>query len=110
VSTEPTDSDSERRSLSPRLILKIAAGLLVLLLLIGVAAGVWIHHQVELSLPQLEGTVVVPGVSQPVAIERDSLGVPTIRGDNRSDVALALGFVHAQDRFFDGPDASSRGR
>jgi penicillin amidase len=26
--------------------------------------------------------------------------VPTIRGDNRSDVALALGFVHAQDRFF----------
>ncbi len=83
-----------------RLILKLAAGLVILVLLIGTGAGLWLHHQLQLSLPRLEGSLVIPGLSQPVVIERDSLGVPTIRGDKRSDVALALGFVHAQDRFF----------
>jgi penicillin amidase len=100
VSTEITYTGSESRSLSPRLILKLAAGLLLILLLVGTAASFWIHHQLQLSLPQLEGTLVVPGLSHPVAIERDSLGVPTIRGEKRSDVALATGFIHAQDRFF----------
>jgi penicillin G amidase len=35
-----------------------------------------------------------------VQVERDSLGIPTIRGENRKDIAYAMGFVHAQDRFF----------
>ena len=82
------------------LILKLAGGLLILVLLVGTGAGFWLQHQLQLSLPLLEGTLVIPGLSQPVAIERDSLGVPAIRGEKRSDVALALGFVHAQDRFF----------
>jgi penicillin amidase len=33
-------------------------------------------------------------------VERDALGVPTITGATRADVARALGFSHAQDRFF----------
>ncbi|HBL30011.1 MAG TPA: penicillin acylase, partial [Acidobacteria bacterium] len=33
-------------------------------------------------------------------MERDALGVPTIRADSRVDGARALGFLHAQDRFF----------
>ncbi|MGB5815309.1 MAG: penicillin acylase family protein [Thermoanaerobaculia bacterium] len=100
MSTEQTDTGSERRPLNAVLILKLAAGLLILILLAGTGAGLWLHHQLQLSLPRLEGSLVIPGLSQPVAIERDSLGVPTIRGEQRSDVALALGFVHAQDRFF----------
>jgi penicillin amidase len=35
-----------------------------------------------------------------VRVDRDALGVPTIAGTSREDVARALGFVHAQDRFF----------
>ncbi|MFM9029360.1 MAG: penicillin acylase family protein, partial [Opitutaceae bacterium] len=35
-----------------------------------------------------------------MAVERDALGVPTLRGANRADVARALGWLHAQDRFF----------
>ncbi len=35
-----------------------------------------------------------------VTIERDALGIPTITGASRRDVAFATGFVHAQDRFF----------
>ena len=35
-----------------------------------------------------------------VRVDRDALGVPTITGATREDVARALGFLHAQDRFF----------
>src|SRR5882757_75692 len=52
------------------------------------------------SLPQLEGSFVVGGLAAPVTVERDALGVPTIRGANRADVSRALGWLHAQDRFF----------
>src|SRR5882757_11150326 len=52
------------------------------------------------SLPQLEGSFVVGGLAAPVTVERDVLGVPTIRGANRADVSRALGWLHAQDRFF----------
>jgi len=48
----------------------------------------------------LEGPVAVSGLTAPVTVERDALGVPTIRGANRADVSRALGWVHAQDRFF----------
>ena len=33
-------------------------------------------------------------------VERDALGVPTIRAANRADAARALGFLHGQERFF----------
>jgi penicillin amidase len=35
-----------------------------------------------------------------VTIERDLYGVPTIRGAQEADVLFALGYVQAQDRFF----------
>jgi penicillin amidase len=35
-----------------------------------------------------------------VRVERDALGVPTVRGGDRLDVARATGFLHAQERFF----------
>jgi penicillin amidase len=52
------------------------------------------------SLPQLDGARAAPALSASVSIERDSRGVPTLTGKNRTDVAYATGFVHAQDRFF----------
>ncbi|MCZ6771190.1 MAG: penicillin acylase family protein [Proteobacteria bacterium] len=52
------------------------------------------------SLPKLDGIVLVEGLEALVLIERDTLGVATIRGGNRIDVARATGFLHAQERFF----------
>ena len=52
------------------------------------------------AAPQLDGQVKLEGLTAPVTVTRDSLGVPTISGANRVDVARALGFLHAQDRFF----------
>lgn len=70
----------------------------LLTLLAGAAIG--LHVLLRGSLPRLEGTARLPGLSASVMVERDALGVPTLRGANRLDVARATGFVHAQERFF----------
>ncbi len=51
------------------------------------------------SLPLYEGELSAE-VNQSVAISRDAQGYASIEGKNRNDVAYALGFVHAQERFF----------
>src|SRR5688572_18003226 len=67
-------------------------------LLAGLAGLVW--FTLRGSLPQSEGEVIVAGLSAPVTVDRDALGVPVIRGKSRTDLAYAMGFVHAQERFF----------
>ena len=52
------------------------------------------------SLPRLAGELMLADLNAPVIVQRDALGVPTIRGSNRLDVARATGFLHAQERFF----------
>jgi len=83
-----------------RRLLRIFIGIVAVFLLVVIGAAWWVNGQLKASLPQLEGEVLVEGVSAPVTIERDPLGIPTIRGANRIDVAFATGFVHAQDRLF----------
>jgi len=88
--------------MSPRLAksLKVAAAAVAVAGVLGVIAGGWFYTRMKASLPQLDGSAKVPGLSAGVTVERDGLGVPTIRGANRVDVARALGWVHAQERFF----------
>lgn len=77
----------------------LASVLSVLLLVAGfIVGGLW--WAMRRSLPQLDGTAALPGLTAPATVTRDALGVPTIRGRTRLDVARALGYVHAQDRFF----------
>lgn len=52
------------------------------------------------SLPLTEGVASLPGLGAPVLVERDALGVPTLSARSLDDAARALGFVHAQERFF----------
>ena len=52
------------------------------------------------SLAQVDGRRTLLGLNAAVRIERDHLGVPTILATNRLDATRALGFLHAQDRFF----------
>ncbi len=80
--------------------IKILGIVAVVVLLLVLGTGLWLRSLITGSLPQLEGEVRIAGLSSDVTIERDALGVPTIRGDNRLDVARGLGFVHAQERFF----------
>ncbi len=52
------------------------------------------------SLPRLEGNVAAEGLAASVTVERDARGVPTLTGRTRADLAWALGYLHAQERFF----------
>ncbi len=62
--------------------------------------GTWLRIELRASLPVLDGQQQVAGLSATVTITRDALGIPTVRGATREDVARATGFLHAQDRFF----------
>jgi len=64
------------------------------------AGGVYARSEFRGSLPQVDGTATIAGLTADVRVDRDALGVPTITGASREDVARALGFLHAQDRFF----------
>ncbi|GJL74347.1 penicillin acylase family protein [Nitrosomonas sp.] len=66
-------------------------------LLLIILAWILLHA----SLPQYEGKARLSNLRAPVTVERDALGSVTIRGQNRLDLASALGFVHAQERFFE---------
>ena len=76
---------------------RITLALLALLLLIILAAS-WLLHG---SVPILDGTISLPGLSAPVTIQRDHLGVVTVDAANEVDAMRALGYVHAQERFFE---------
>lgn len=77
--------------------LKILLALVVVLVILG-AAGLW--TVVRASLPDLEGEANLAGLAAPVTVERDSLGIPTVTAGSRADAARALGYVHAQERWF----------
>ncbi len=70
----------------------------VLALAVVVVMAVWFF--LRGSLAQLDGKHTVPGLHGPVTVHRDALGMPSISGGDRLEVAYATGFVHAQDRYF----------
>ena len=72
----------------------------VLLLVLAVGGVLWIRRQLHASQPLLDGSLQLAGLSAPVTVTRDALGIPAIQGRTRADVARATGFLHAQDRFF----------
>ncbi|MEM7678300.1 MAG: penicillin acylase family protein, partial [Myxococcota bacterium] len=74
------------------LVMAIVVGLFGLI----VAGGYW---RLSSSLPRLTGEVKAP-VTAAVSVHRDADGVPTIVAQTEPDMAFALGFLHAQERYF----------
>ena len=75
---------------------RLVAVLVVLLILVGVGGYFWLRT----SLPKTSGALIVQGIDQPVEIVRDANAVPHIFAASEKDAYFALGFVHAQDRFW----------
>ncbi|MFO7915303.1 MAG: penicillin acylase family protein, partial [Candidatus Krumholzibacteriales bacterium] len=84
---------SRRIKITVLIILSGTAGLAALILLAFALA-------LRGSLPRLAGERRVEGLISEVTVTRDSLGVVDIQAENRLDAAFALGYLHAQDRFF----------
>ncbi|MCB5227964.1 penicillin acylase family protein [Alishewanella sp. 16-MA] len=66
----------------------------VILIVLAVA-----YYWLNGSLPDYNGRYQAP-IAHPVSLKRDQLGYLTIHATDRSDTAYALGFAHAQERFF----------
>jgi penicillin G amidase len=49
---------------------------------------------------QEEGTLVLPGLKEPVTVVRDEKGMAYIHAGNLEDAIMAQGFITAQDRLF----------
>ena len=80
-----------------RVTARLFAALLVLALL-ALLAAVWLLRG---SLARLDGELALAGLSAPVQVQRDALGTATVDAANEADAARALGFVHAQERYFE---------
>lgn len=77
--------------------------LLILLVLAGLGAiglGLWAYSAARASLPQIDGTIAVAGLSAPVKLVRDRQGVPHITAASVEDLIFAQGYVTAQDRLW----------
>jgi penicillin G amidase len=72
----------------------------VLLLLIAIAA-LATTLILRGSLPTLDGETALPGLNAAVTIQRDANGVVTIDAASEADALRALGYVHAQERYFE---------
>lgn len=80
-----------------RWTLRIALALAALALLLFLTTW-WLLRG---SLPRLDGEAALAGLSAPVSISRDALGVVTVAASGEADAMRALGYVHAQERFFE---------
>ena len=77
-------------------ILKTLAAI-VLLAAIAASAG---YVYLRRSLPQIDGTTTLAGISAPIDIIRDADAIPHIFAATKADALFGLGYVHAQDRLW----------
>src|SRR6185312_2631518 len=80
-----------------RILRAVLLSLLALLLIAFVAAW-WLLAG---SRARLDGRRKLAGLDASVSISRDALGTATIEGRSRGDISYAMGYVHAQERFFE---------
>ncbi len=73
---------------------------LAVLLIAALGATAWFYYAATSSLPQLDGTVAVAGLSAQVTVVRDAQGVPHITAASLDDLFFAQGYVTAQDRLW----------
>jgi penicillin amidase len=77
-------------------LLWIVFSLIPIALLASVLGYVWLAR----SVAPATGEMTLADLSAPVTITRDKNAVPHISGNSVEDVLTALGFVHAQERFW----------
>jgi len=87
IPDEPLSPKEARRRLLLRRVLPTLAASILLLVVIGfVTARHWLRQSMYDSLPQLDGSVSIPGLSAPVTIQRDAHGVPHIPAEPAVDL------------------------
>jgi penicillin amidase len=80
--------------------MKAVKWILGVLISIVVVFFIVVYGYFKSTLPDYDGELIVPGITGPVEIIRDSFGMPHIYAENDEDAAFAMGYVMAQDRLF----------
>src|SRR6516165_4554002 len=80
----------------PKVLLVLLAVVVVLLGVIALGGYGYLRR----SLPQVDGTITVSGISAPVDIIRDADSVTHVFGKTKLDAYFGLGYAHAQDRLW----------
>ncbi len=76
-------------------------GLLVLILGIALLATLATAWAIRRPFPVTSGVLVVGGLEQPVTVQRDAWGIPSVYASTSHDLFFGQGYVHAQDRFWE---------
>ena len=80
-----------------RTFVRISSWVLGFLVILAGAVAWWFIYR---PLPQLDGSISLPGLQHEVTVDRDGWGVPHIRAASVEDAAEAQGYVMAQDRLW----------
>lgn len=95
---------SDRAALRRRIFVRTIAILIPLAVVLSIIAFVgarhWTRNALRSSLPQIDGTLSIAGLSAPVTVQRDAHGVPHIHAATLDDLVIAQGFITAQDRLW----------
>jgi len=74
---------------------------LLIVAVVGVlGSAAWLKGAMREQLPVLDGNLHLAGLSAPVLVRRDALGVPHIHAATMDDLLEAQGYVVAQDRLW----------
>jgi penicillin G amidase len=103
-SNHPREKLSLSRQPTKHPRLRLFAWLFLVVILLAAAAvgggALWLKHAIRASLPQIDGSVQLRGISAEVTVRRDDHGVPHIEAANLDDLFAAQGYVTAQDRLW----------
>ncbi len=58
----------------------------------------YLDSRYKSTLEQTEGEQILNGLTDPVIVRRDNLGIPYIKADNLDDLVYATGYIAAMDR------------
>jgi penicillin amidase len=99
----PTSLQALRRRIFFRTVILLTA-LVAIVAIVAITALLygrhWTHQVMRDSLPQIDGTFAIDGLTAPVTVQRDAQGVPHLRAANLDDLILAQGYITAQDRLW----------
>jgi len=79
-----------------RVLLKAVVAIALVAAIVALGGYLYLRR----SLPQMNGTTKVNGLSAPVDIIRDADAIPHVFAANKADGLFGLGYAHAQDRLW----------
>src|SRR5271157_4210661 len=93
-------TESAVRPRKSRFLFRTVIVILVLSLLGFLAFDYWFYRAVRASMPQRDGTLRLAGLTAPVIVTYDRLGVPNLSAASLPDLFFAQGYITAQDRLW----------